>query len=95
MRVLCINENWRDDGVYEPDSPICGSVYTVIDVEYHKEEVREVTATHEMVALEGIWYQLLEFKKDIFHSCNFSTIPPVEESELIEQLQTADIDTGG
>lgn len=87
MRVLCINEEWRDDKKkYRHETPVFGGEYTVVNCRYCKKEQYIDMKEREIIRHPaGVYYRLSGFKGFEYHAGNFATLPDQTAEEMSEE----------
>lgn len=84
MKVLCIDENFRDDGVkYDFPTPVCGGEYNVISCGFREKQSR-VEGNILFTEPAGIYYILREFSDMEIHSSHFAILPDTTADEMAE-----------
>lgn len=89
MRVLCINEEWRNDGVkYDFPTPVFGVEYYAFSCAYRKKETRADHANRIVATSQaGVYYSLRGFDKHEFHAINFAILPDATAEEMHEETR--------
>lgn len=85
MRVLCVDEKFRDDNKQHPfPTPKCGEEYNVIGCRYYPEEIFTDELGQRVRNPAGIYYRLREFNNRVYHEMHFSTLPDASADEMRE-----------
>lgn len=91
MKVICINEDWRDDGKsYDFATPVFGSEQEVISCAYReRQDTTDPKHGTTFTSRAGVYYELRGFPGLEFHAMNFAILPDTDAEQINQEQKEA------